>query len=384
MDKENYLDKPQQWKEGRALTITFIVTEDCQLRCKYCYIQKKGNNNKMSLYIAKTSIDYILKNNVLFPEQSVIIEFVGGEPLLEIELIEQISDYFKTQMFLLDHPWFNSYRINISTNGLLYNDKNVQRYIMKNKYHINLTISLDGNKEKHDLQRVFPDGEGSYLKIIGNFILFLNQFTDGRTKVTVSKLDIPHVADSVLHLFSLGVKFVDINCVFEDVWEIKDDLLFEEQLIKLADEIIDKKMYINYSCSFFDKTIGKPMDSFYDNENWCGAGKMLAIDPRGGFYPCLRFIQYSLKNRKEKLIGDAINGINTNKLRPFKLLSRTAQSDHECVTCSVARGCAWCQAENYDCAKSNTIFERSKSICKMHKARVRANNYYWSKIGEPV
>ena len=37
-------------------------------------------------------------------------------------------------------------------------------------------------------------------------------------------------------------------------------------------------------------------------------------------------------------------------------------------------------AENYDAAKTHTVFERATAICKMHKARVRANNYYWNKL----
>ena len=46
----------------------------------------------------------------------------------------------------------------------------------------------------------------------------------------------------------------------------------------------------------------------------------------------------------------------------------------------MASGCAWCQGENYDAADTDTIYQRSTAICKMHKARVRANNYYWNKL----
>jgi uncharacterized protein len=48
----------------------------------------------------------------------------------------------------------------------------------------------------------------------------------------------------------------------------------------------------------------------------------------------------------------------------------------------VATGCAWCSGNNYDCSREGTLFERATYICKMHKARVRANNYYWSKLQE--
>ena len=75
-----------------------------------------------------------------------------------------------------------------------------------------------------------------------------------------------------------------------------------------------------------------------------------------------------------------IEGIDNNKLRPFLTLDRCTQSTPECVNCEVAEGCAWCQGENFDTAKTHTVFERATAICKMHKARVRANNYYWNKL----
>ena len=122
------------------------------------------------------------------------------------------------------------------------------------------------------------------------------------------------------------------------------------------------------------------MDRERDNQNWCGAGKMLAVDAAGNFYPCTRFAQYSLRDKPAWIIGNVKDGIDQNKLRPFLTLDRTTQSSEECINCEVASGCAWCQGENYDAAQTHTIYQRSTAICKMHKARVRANNYYWNKL----
>lgn len=130
----------------------------------------------------------------------------------------------------------------------------------------------------------------------------------------------------------------------------------------------------------FQKNIGHPLNSTLQNENWCGAGRMLAIDSQGNFYPCTRFAQYSLREKPAIIIGNITDGINTNRLRPFLSLDRCTQSSQKCIECEVAEGCAWCQGENYDAADSDTIYQRSTAICKMHKARVRANNYYWSKL----
>lgn len=373
-------EKERSWQGGIAKSFTFIVTKECQLRCKYCYLVGKNEKERMSFDVAKKAIDYVLNNRNMFKEKSVTYDFIGGEPFLEIELIDKICDYLKEKMFELNHPWFNSYRFNFSTNGLMYNDERVQKFIEKNHNHLSIGITIDGTKRKHDLQRVYKDGRGSYDDVVKNIPLWLKQFPGAGTKVTIGSNDIPYIKESVLHLYDLGIKEVNINVVFEDIWKKGDDLLFEKQLLELADEIIDKKLYVDHACSFFSDFLGKPMDCVNDNQNWCGAGKMLSVDAAGKFYPCTRFAKYSLRSKAPIIIGDIEHGIDENKLRPFLTLDRTTQSTQKCIDCEIASGCAWCQGENYDAADTPTIYQRATAICLMHKARVRANNYYWSKI----
>lgn len=371
----------QDWRHGITKSITFIVTKDCQLACKYCYLVGKNTSERMSFETASCAVDYILDHKDDFVEDSVVWEFIGGEPFLEIDLIDKISDYIKVEMYKRNHPWFDSYRFNFSTNGVNYHEKKVQDYIRKNHAHLSIGITIDGNEIKHDLNRVYKSsGKGSYADVVKNIPLWLEQFPHGGTKVTVSSADIPYIKESVLHLYSLGIHEVNINCVFEDVWNEGDDRLLENQLIELADEIIEKEYYKDNVCSFFSEQIGKPLDRRFDNQNWCGAGKMLSVDAAGNFYPCTRFAQYSLRSKKALVIGNVHDGIDKNKLRPFLTLDRSTQSSQECIDCEVASGCAWCQGENYDAADTPTIYQRSTAICKMHKARVRANNYYWNKL----
>ena len=369
------------WKGGIAKSITFIVTKDCQLACKYCYLVGKNTKERMPWEIAKQAIDYIFDNEREFPEESVVWDFIGGEPFLEIGLIDRICDYIKIEMFRRNHHWFNSYRFSFSTNGINYSEEKVQQFVKKNLGHLSIGITIDGTEMKHDLNRIYKiTGRGSYHDVVRNIPLWLEQFPNAATKVTISSADIPYIKDSVLHLYGLGIHEVNINCVFEDVWLPGDDILFEEQLLLLADEIIDKEYYHDYACSFFSEHLGKPMDCVHQNQNWCGAGRMLSVDAAGNFYPCTRFAQYSLRNKKAWIIGNVWDGIDKNKLRPFLTLDRCTQSSQECITCEVAEGCAWCQGENYDAAETATIYQRSTAICKMHKARVHANNYYWNEL----
>ncbi len=365
--------------DGMPKSITFCVTEDCNLACKYCYMTGKNSFKKMTFETAKKVVDYLLSERDTFNEKSVIWEFIGGEAFVEIELVDRITDYIKQQMFLLDHPWFNSYRLSFSSNGLLYGTPAVQKYIKKNKYHLSIGLSVDGNKMKHDLQRIKPDGSGSYDDVIKNVPLWLSQFPGSSSKATFSHDDIPYLKDSIISLWDNGIKTVAANVVFEDVWEEGDDIIMEQQLRELADYVLEYKLWEDYSVRFFDPNIGNPLREEDLGKNYCGAGKMLAIDCDGNFFPCVRFYNISLNNRKAICVGNSDTGISQDKLRPFQALSLKSQSPLECVKCEVASGCAWCQGCNYDLAETDTIYQRAINLCKMHKATVRANKYFWDK-----
>lgn len=83
------------WRSNDSQQLTFVVTQDCNLRCKYCYMTDKNNKNIMDFDTAKKIIDFFVDNrDLIFTTDYVVLDFIGGEPLLEIELIDNIIDYF--------------------------------------------------------------------------------------------------------------------------------------------------------------------------------------------------------------------------------------------------------------------------------------------------
>ena len=115
------------WRGGVAKNITFIVTKDCQLACKYCYLVGKNEKERMTWDVAKQAIDYILSHEEDMREESVVWDFIGGEPFLELELIDKICDYLKWEMYRRNHLWFMSYRFSFCTNGSNYHPDKVQQ-----------------------------------------------------------------------------------------------------------------------------------------------------------------------------------------------------------------------------------------------------------------
>ena len=103
-----------------AKTVTFQVTDDCCMACTYCYQINKGTH-KLTFESAKKMVDKILdlENPLEYLDpaktNSIVFEFIGGEPFMEIELITQICDYIEEQNVMLDvikHDYKNMYYIN--------------------------------------------------------------------------------------------------------------------------------------------------------------------------------------------------------------------------------------------------------------------------------
>ena len=111
----------------------------------------------MEFETAKKFIDLILDNNEATAQyidaehsDSVIIEFIGGEPFLEIDLVSEITDYFIAEMIRRNHHWATRFRISICSNGVLYFDPKVQEYLNRHKNHLSFlpSISLFMNSKK--------------------------------------------------------------------------------------------------------------------------------------------------------------------------------------------------------------------------------------------
>ncbi len=373
-----------------AKSISLIVTEDCTLRCTYCY-EKHKCKKFMSKEVAKKSIDMLFdereKNDGYITEENsfgLIIDFIGGEPLLAIDVIDYTVDYFKEKAIKLRHPWAEHYMISMTTNGTLYFSDKVQEFIKKNKGKLSMTITVDGNKELHDACRVFPDGSGSY-DIVEKAIkhqLMYDKYAN--TKLTIAPENVNYLYDAIKNLKNLGLYGVNGNCVYEEGWKHEHGKILYDQLKKVADYLLTDKLYKDFYFSMFSDSLYKT-NTDIENGNWCGGtGKMLAIDTEGILYPCLRYAPFTLVNERPSMsIGDIYNGIEVTDrqkeiVTDLKAITRESQSTPECFNCPISTGCGWCSGYNYDLY--GTANKRATFICVTHKARVLANVYFWNKL----
>lgn len=369
-------------------SITFQVTEACNLRCTYCY-QHDKSPARMSFETAKKFIDMLLaadeRTNQYITStktQGVILDFIGGEPLLEVELIDQIIDYFMEQAILLHHPWATRFRCSMSSNGTLYFNDDVQKFIQKHKSHLSIGISVDGTKELHDMCRLDEFGNGTYDRAIAA-AKAVSAETGAllNTKATLSPANISRCYDSIVSMIDEGYKEIHMNCVFEEGWTPQDAKILYDQLILASDYILDNDLEDEVYISILDDACGRPYPDM--DRTWCGGnGLMLCCDPRGDLYPCLRYTPSSIGTKQPLYkIGTVDEGIMTRpewkqRVDCMTCVTRTAQCANakpECLECPIGMGCADCAGYNYEV--HGRPDSRATFICDMHKARVLAANY---------
>ena len=380
--QENYGDTLQNiynyneaYKDRKVLAATFQVTEACSLACTYCY-QHNKSPKVMTLDVAKKYVDVIF-NTYPKTHYCITLDFIGGEPLLQPKLISDIVDYWDYKCIMENLEWGKLSRFSICTNGTEYKNKECQKLISKLGYRVSFTVSIDGNKELHDSARIFPNGKGSYDLAVDAAQDFEKRFNqDLGSKMTIAPSNIIFLYPAIKHYLDSGKRIIFANCVYEEGWTYDDAKLFYNELKKVADYTLEN--YPKAYLSIFDEGGFEPMDE-EDNQNWCGGnGLMLACDPEGILYPCLRYMPSSLgENQKPLTCGHVDTSIDTQVLDDMQQITRRSQSTDECFYCPIAKGCSWCSAYNYEVF--GTVNKRATFICPMHKARALANVYYWNK-----
>lgn len=384
----------------KALNVTIQLTEDCCMACTYCY-QHKKSNNKMTFETAKQIIDNIFNNdnftNLDFVPvdnteySTLILDFIGGEPLMEVDLIDAIMDYTLTKMIETKNTWITTFRGSICSNGLLYFTPKVQNLIQKYNIFLDLSFSIDGNKELHDSCRLDLQGNGTYERIIAAVKHYRENYGPMvNTKLTISPNNIRYLSDAVINLINLNFSEIFANCIFEEGWNYTYAKILYNELKKIGDYLINNNLYDKVFFRFFSENYYLPLDE-NENNNWCG-GVLIdnktpgyyAINYTGNIYPCIRYMESSLNNKQAPIIiSDIYHNKNNIQLykQNIKLLSnitRRSQSTDKCFSCPIAAGCSWCSAYNYE--EFGTPNKRATYICEMHQAAALANTYFLNKL----
>ncbi|WP_066495558.1 PapB family radical SAM/SPASM ranthipeptide maturase [Abyssisolibacter fermentans] len=331
-----------------STALTLMISQECNLRCKYCYGEngEYSNKGKMDFIVAKKAIDYFIQQS---PSDKLSICFFGGEPLLNIELIEEVIEYTRE----IEKNSNKKFNFSMTTNATLI-DKKIEKFIINNK--IDLTVSIDGSKEMNDSNRYYANNKGVY-NDIKKKTSGLKKFITARATLSPPNLD---VMDSITHIVNkFGFKKV--------AWAEADNLLNDKDynLLKNSTHNLLDKLENLINCGKYNEVrkyhtfinMLKKFNSDGIRTKGCGAGSnLMAVDIDGKIYPCHRFVgieEYVLGNVSDEKLEENLNFYSNVDLVNFK----------KCEFCIAKNICAGgCINENY--VANQSINEPSDKHCE--------------------
>lgn len=143
-----------------VLHLILLPTEQCNFRCTYCYEDFSIGRMKPEVVLGvKRLIDHRVDEL-----RQLKISWFGGEPLLAINVIEEISEHVLTA----SHKKGFAYVGDITTNAYLLDGRMLERLVSAGVR--DFQISLDGPEEFHNLTRVRANGLGSFQQLWGNLL----------------------------------------------------------------------------------------------------------------------------------------------------------------------------------------------------------------------
>lgn len=333
--------------------VTFIVTQNCNLNCTYCYEHNKTNNS-FNVELIK---QIILKElNIKDEYTEICFDFFGGEPFLEFSKIKEIVEYFKNKTFNKKIYFF------AGTNGTLIN-KEVQQWLLENRDIFQIALSLDGTREMHNKNR-----SNSYDLIPIEF--FAKKFQYLNVKATISPETINTLADGVIHLHELGFKNISCNLAVGVDWSsVQHVCTLEKELNKLIE------YYLKYPdlkpCNLLDykiENVAHPNNG--KAIKFCGAGTRTKVyDIDGKVYPCQYFLPITIGERAK-----------TPSNVKFSDIIEIKDMDPKCQKCLAINICPSCYGSNYQ--ETGDIHKKDKYFCKLQKVIILANAYFKAKQWE--
>lgn len=342
----SYEDKNINNKPDKVLHCWLHITNQCNLNCRYCYINK--NNIDMDFVVAKEIIDKLIVSLKENNFNKIVLSFSGGEPLLKIDLIEKIINYCNG----FNNIYF-SYRI--LTNGILIDDK-VIKLIKEN--NIDVRISLDGIKKYNDRNRCYYDERGSYDDVVDGILYLKKNNIVPTINVVVTK-------ENIDGLFALTRRLIDFNLPFRFSLEKSNNNIMPS-VVEVQDKVIRKlkkclKLILKcYKNGIFDNSFNVDDISFNNSTcRNCGVGdNIMAIGSNGDVALCGMNLCRPISNIYKD--NDLVSQINDYEVSKFNI-----NKVNECKNCIWRHVCnGGCPILNYNIFGD---FNKKSCYCKIYK-----------------
>jgi uncharacterized protein len=142
-----------------TLYITLMPTLVCNLACTYCFQKEHPAFNRMKEPVEASTVEWVLRKVDAAASRKLLVHYFGGEPLTRKDVLLRTAEIFHASMAARG----GEFEWEITTNGLGLSVEFVREMLSFGPGTIKVT--LDGDKETHDLARVYRSGKGSFDEI---------------------------------------------------------------------------------------------------------------------------------------------------------------------------------------------------------------------------
>ena len=272
-------------------SISLIVAQACNMSCGYCYADTGkfgGASRMMELNIAQASVERLIAESA--PDADLTLGYMGGEPLLNREVVHEITRYAAA----LAKKAGRNIQFSITTNATLLRREDIELF---KEFPFTVSVSIDGTLKQHDTVRQMNDGSSSYAQIVSA----LNIFNDyGRPRQLSARVTVTPKTGALLpvldHLICMGFDEVGFAPVIVSpvpslAFSSKEFEQFLEHMIvcgkKTLNEIIAGRPFPFSNFHTALSQIHRGTHHPYP----CGAGAAyLSVNAEGKFYACHRLI----------------------------------------------------------------------------------------------
>ena len=355
------------------------IAHDCNLACKYCFASQGDyggvKRELMPFEVAKRAVDFLIANSG--SRQHLEIDFFGGEPLLNWDVVKQTVEYAEEQAKKNNKIM----KMTMTTNGVLLNQDKID-YL--NDHNMSMVLSLDGREAVHNAMRpVANSGEASYNIIAKNLVNAVKQRNglEYYVRGTFTHKNLDFVED-VKSLSDLGFEHLSMEPVVgaegDYVLREEDWPTLSAEYEKLADLYLERQAEgwgerFNFFHFRMDLYRGPCMAK---RLRGCGAGhEYMAVVPNGDIYPCHQFV-----GKDGYVIGTVWEGI-TNTDIPTQFRNTHVFTKPTCAKCWAKFFCSGgCHANNLSLGGNlETPYEFG---CRLQKKRIECAIMIQAKMDE--
>lgn len=389
---KKYKKRMSTVSQGTSLHI-MVLTERCNMKCVYCHASAEDESceiNDMNKEVAKKTVDFIFQS----PSKYIMIEFQGGEPTLNFDVIKFTYEYAISKNKYVGKDLLFS----VVTNFAKVDDEVLDWFVENN---IGVCTSFDGPEILHNSNRKIVKGNNSYERVtLGVKNLLKKQKEKGNSKtvpnalITVTKKSLNYHREIVDEYISLGLSSIHLRFLnelgyakqswgvigyspeeFIDFWKKSIDYMVELNSKGVAirerqTEIILKKILTDFDPNFLE--LKSP----------CGAAiGQMAYTPNGDIYTCdeARMIESDLFKLGNVFQDNYKDVILSNKCA--NIVSSSVNDGLICEFCAFKPYCGVCPVCNF--AEQGTVKPNilRTSRCRIYKAQF---SYVFSKLQDPV